>query len=417
VIDASSTGPSKLVEAVVRTFADRFHQPARWAAAAPGRVNLIGEHTDYNGGFVFPMAIDRHVVALAAPVDAPRPRLRVWSSNLEDEVWLPLPAGEPPAAFVASLRRAPIGQGSRWGHYLAGVLGELVALSDVPLRIPSLDVLLTSDVPLGAGLSSSAALEVAMATLLETVTGLALAPLAKAELCQRAERRWAGVPCGIMDQLASTVAEEGSALLIDCQALRWQAVPLPAEVGVLITSSQVRHALDDGAYARRASECAQAARILEVATLRDASRERLTACEGTMDPALFRRARHVITENDRTLAAARALQAGDLPEVGRLLFEGHRSLRDDFDVSCPELDALVEVAEEIGLDGGVLGARMTGGGFGGSTVTLVRRDAAEGVAAALARGFARRTGRRTTPFLSSPAAGAHACDLPERGRR
>ena len=404
---------TKLLQAGAEAYVGRYRQSPRWAAVAPGRVNLIGEHTDYNGGFVFPMAIDRHVVVLAAPADAPRPRLRIWSTNLQDEVQLPLPAGERPAAFVAALREAPIGHGSTWGNYVAGVLGEFVALGDAPLSISSLDVLLTSDVPLGGGLSSSAALEVAMATLLESVTGQRLPTLAKAELCQRAERRWAGVPCGIMDQLASAASEQGSALLIDCQALQWRAVPLPAEVAVLITSSQVRHALDDGAYARRTSECAEAARVLQVVTLRDASYEQLTGAAATMDPVLVRRARHVITENDRTVEAARALRAGDLQAVGQMLYDSHRSLREDFEVSCPELDALVEVAAELGPQAGVLGARMTGGGFGGSTVTLVRREAAEEVAVALARGFTRRTGLRTTPFLSSAAAGARAMAPPD----
>jgi galactokinase len=368
-------------------------------AAAPGRVNLIGEHTDYNGGFVLPLAIDRHVVLAAAPAaGGAGARLRLFSRELDAEVEVGLEGPVPR-------------EGAAWASYVRGVVDGLLRRG---ARLPALDAVVVSDLPLGGGLSSSAALEVAVATALEAASGIRLAPLERARLCQEAEQRFAGVPCGIMDQLASVMGDPAGALLIDCQSEGVQVVPLPAaEVSVLVSNSQVQHALADGAYARRRAECTEAAERLGLPDLRAASPERVEAARASLGDPVFRRARHVVGENGRTLAAARALAAGDHRTAGTLMYESHRSLRDDYEVSCPELDVLVDIARELGEAGGVWGARLTGGGFGGCTITLVRADRAGAVAETLAREYARRTGRQTAPFLARPARGAHL--LPVEG--
>ena len=367
-------------------FAASFGRPPTLLVAAPGRVNLIGEHTDYNDGFVLPMAIDRHLVAAAAPAEGRR--WRVVSAQLQSraELALDLPfvRGDPP-----------------WADYLRGVLAGF-AERGVPL--PALDVVLESDLPAGGGLSSSAALEVAAATLIEAAAGHPLAGLDRARLCQRAEQ-WAGVPCGIMDQLVAVAGRPGAALLIDCQSERFQEIALAQdEIAVLVTDCGVRHALGDGEYARRRQECTEAARLLGVVSLRAASGEQLAAA--TLPPPLDRRARHVIGENARVLAFVQAFERRDFAAAGALLYDSHRSLRDDYQVSCPELDALVDIAGSLGPAAGVLGARLTGGGFGGCTITLVERPRLPEVAAAIAAGYQRRTGRRTAPFVVRAAGGA-----------
>jgi galactokinase len=380
----------------------RWGQPPAWLAVAPGRVNLIGEHTDYNGGFVLPMAIDRHVVVAAAlaPVGA-RPRLRLWSRELQAEVELPLESPVLPSEPA-------------WANYVRGVIDGCLRRG---LPLPALDAVVVSDLPLGGGLSSSAALEVATATALEAASGIRLSPVDKARLCQEAEQRFAGVPCGIMDQLASSLGDASGALLVDCESEVVRLVPLPAaQLTVLVSNSHVQHALSDGAYALRRAECASAARILGVPSLRAATVDLVEAARAQLGDALYRRARHVTSENARTVAAADALAAGDHRTAGRLMYESHHSLREDYEVSCHELDVLVDIAREMGEGAGVWGARLTGGGFGGCTITLVRADQAALVAARLSGEYARRTGRQTTPFAVRPAQGAHLAALPGTGR-
>jgi galactokinase len=381
--------------AAVRSFQDRFGATPVWLAVAPGRVNLIGEHTDYNGGYVLPLAIDRHVAIAAGPAAAGR-RLRVWSAALETSVDIPtggvLGPGEP-----------------SWANYLRGVVSGFVERGFPP---PPIDLAIVSRVPLGGGLSSSAALEVATATVLEGVTGQRLDPRDKARLCRQAEHEFAGVPCGLMDQFASVLGDEGGALLIDCQFEVVRLVPFAdRSVSILISNTNVKHALADGAYLRRRTECIEAARQLGVPSLRDATPEMVEQTRGIFDPVVRRRARHVTTENVRTLAAAEHLEAREFAQVGALMYESHRSLRDDFEVSSAELDTLVDIACEIGEAGGVLGARMTGGGFGGCTVTLVRTESVSAVTATLTREYQRRTGRAPSIFVSRPARGAHLVDI------
>jgi galactokinase len=401
--DATGTSAAR---AAARVFRQHYGTAPRWVAVAPGRVNLIGEHTDYNGGYVLPLAIDRHVAIAAAPsaesasTPGAAPRMRVYSAAVDTSVDIPLEGvlapGEP-----------------SWANYLRGVVSGFGKRVKIPGPI---DAAIVSEVPLGGGLSSSAALEVATATLLEGVTGNVLDPRDKARLCRQAEHEFAGVPCGLMDQLASVMGDEAGALLIDCQFEVVRVVPFadPA-VSVLICNTNVKHALADGAYLRRRTECIEAARQLGVPSLRDATPEMVEAARGIFDPVVRRRARHVATENARTLAAVAHLEAREFAEVGALMYESHRSLREDFEVSSPELDILVDIARGIGQAGGVWGSRMTGGGFGGCTVTLVRSEAVGAVADSIARAYASRLGAPPATFVSRPARGAHLIDPADFG--
>jgi galactokinase len=386
-------GLGDLAAAASELLRRRLGESPVWLAAAPGRINLIGEHTDYNDGFVLPMAIDRHVVLAAAPARDPRRgSLSFFSRELDSAVEIPLHEAVQPAE-------------PGWSNYVRGVVAGFQRRG---VQLPTLDAVVLSDVPLGGGLSSSAALEVGAATLLAAAAGVDLPPLDQARLCQQAEQRFAGVPCGIMDQLACTMGDPAGALLIDCRTDAVRPVPLPSDRAVvLVCNSQVRHALGDGAYARRRAECTEAARLLDVLSLRAATESQVEAARDRLPPAVFRRARHVTSENARTEQAAAALAAHDYQTVGSLMYESHRSLRDDYEVSCPELDALVEAARAIGVAGGVWGARLTGGGFGGCTVTLVRPEAADALAAELAQRYGAATGRRIMPFVVRPARGAH----------
>lgn len=390
----NNRAPSATARTAARAFEDRFRTMAMWVVAAPGRVNLIGEHTDYNDGFVLPMAIDRSTVIAAAPATAsggPR-RMRLQSASVNASIDLSLDApqqrGDPP-----------------WSNYVRGIIA---AFQERGARIPPMDALIASDVPLGSGLSSSAALEVAMATLLEVAADMPLDPFDKARICQRAEREFAGVPCGLMDQLACILGQENGAMLIDCRSVTSRAVPLAhPSARILISNTNVRHALGDGAYARRRAECESAARTLGLASLRDATLEAVDAAQQALGPVLHRRARHVVTENARTLDAARALEAGDVRAAGSLFYASHASLRDDFEVSCAELDVLVDAARELGERSGVYGARMTGGGFGGCTVSLVEASEVDVVSRELHRQYELRARRTMTAFVSRPARGAH----------
>jgi galactokinase len=381
----------QLVQRLQQRFRDVYGRPPRWLAAAPGRVNLIGEHTDYNQGFVLPMAIERYVVVAADRAGADGV-LRVQSDSVHESVQFSLADRERP-------------QTPHWSNYVRGVVAGCVSRGLDP---GALDVLIDSNVPLGAGLSSSAAIEVATATLLEAVTAQTLEPVAKALVCQQAEHGYAGVPCGIMDQFTSVMGRPDHLLLIDCRSTEVEMVPLTdPDVTVLIANSNVKHELTGGEYAERRGQCARAADLMGMASLRDASRSHLEQWHPKLGPVLYRRARHVIGEIQRTTQAAAALTAGDWDQVGQLMYASHESLRRDYEVSCDELDALVDLARQLGETGGVIGARMTGGGFGGCTVSLVASDAVASVAAAIQQGYQQRTGIAPTIFTSRPARGAH----------
>jgi galactokinase len=260
---------------------------------------------------------------------------------------------------------------------------------------------------LGGGLSSSAALEVATATLLETITGQKLDLVEKALLCQKAEHQYAGVPCGIMDQFISVMGRKDHLLLLDCRSRRTELVPMSdPSVSLLVTNTNVKHALTGGEYAKRRAQCEAGAKALGVASLRDATLATLEQGRGRMEDVVFRRARHVIGEIERTTQAAREIQASHWKAAGELMYASHYSLRDDYEVSCVELDAVVEIARGIGLEGGVYGCRMTGGGFGGCTVALVKTEAVAAITKKLAEDYHRKTGIEASQFVSRPADGA-----------
>lgn len=378
-----------------QNFVERFGRPPRWVVAAPGRANLIGEHTDYNDGFVLPLAIERHVV-IAADRLAPRaatteaPTIRLLSEATNQWAAIPLNGAITPG---------PI----EWARYVRGVVAGFIGFG---IRPEPFDAIIYSDLPIGGGLSSSAALEVATATLLEAITGVTLEPLAKALLCQKAEHEFAGVPCGIMDQCSSVMGIENSLLLLDCRAQTVQPVPLDPSLTILIINSNVKHALTDGGYASRRQQCEEAAKILGVPALRDATPEEVVQAGSRLGDVVYRRARHVTREIARTLQAVEAIRSGEWPRVGTLMYDSHASLRDDFQVSCPELDVLVEAAAKIGMEGGVIGSRMTGGGFGGCTISLVRKEMAHDIAERITTTYHQAMGREAAWLITRPAAGA-----------
>jgi galactokinase len=328
---------------------------------APGRVNLIGEHTDYAGGLVLPAAIDRAVTVRFEP--AARIRLR---------------SSEPPGTVELAADGSGAAEG--YGRYVAALVRELAALGRAPAGI---DGVVESDLPAGAGLSSSAALLVAVGLALCERAGLELEPLALAGACRRAEERAVGVPCGIMDPAVSLLGRAGAALLLDCGSLEHRVVPLPPGLGLVVVDSGVRRGLADTGYAARRAELER-------------------ALAGDLDDVTARRLRHLRSENARVEQAAAALGAGDVVALGPILAAGHASLRDDFEVSTPELDLLVELA----LEAGALGARMTGGGFGGSIVALALWEECPAIAAAVAAGYRERTGRETAPIVTRAADGS-----------
>ncbi|HEX6894852.1 MAG TPA: galactokinase [Bryobacteraceae bacterium] len=352
------------------------HQRRAWIA--PGRVNLIGEHTDYNLGLVLPMAIDLACLVVAAP--APGGKLRVYSEQFRESAeWRieEIPQLEPK---------------NNWTDRVAGVAWVL-ARSGVP--VGSQNLLIDSNVPLGGGLSSSAALGVALTLAL----GGPRPSLDLAVLARQAETDFAGVPCGIMDQFVSAHGQAGAAILLDCRSMQWRGVKLPQNLAIVVTNSMVKHDLSSSGYRDRVSECGAAAKALGVPSLRDAKLVQIEA----LDPVLRRRARHVITENVRVGAFAAAAERSDMAEMGRLAIESHQSLRDDYEVSSAELDFLVEAALQVP---GAFGSRMTGGGFGGSTVSFLRPDAVAPFRAAIRAEYQRFNGIDPQIHLCSASQGA-----------
>jgi galactokinase len=380
----------ELTQQTAADFKKAFNRDPQWIAAAPGRVNIIGEHTDYNDGFVFPMAIERYTVIAAAP-------------NGSQTITFHSSSGQGVATVDLTQPVKP-GPKGHWANYPMGVLAGFLARGIKPVGF---DAVMNSTVPLGGGLSSSASLEVATATLLEAVTGKTLDPVEKALLCQKAEHEYAGMPCGIMDQFVSALGKKDHLLLLDCRSRQTQLVPFTdPSVSVLITNTNVKHELTGSEYPTRRKQCETAAKALGVASLRDATADMLEKGRGGMDEVVFRRARHVIGEIERTVFAAEGIRFGNWPTVGQLMYASHDSLRDDYEVSCKELDVVVDIARGIGPKGGVIGCRMTGGGFGGCAVALVKTDAVVAVSNTLAAKYTDQTGIVPTMFMSRPGQGA-----------
>jgi len=353
-----------------------------FVVTAPGRVNLIGEHTDYNDGYVLPMAIERGVRMAVTP---------------RADRTVSLRSSREPGAVEVDLRRPPEPGRRDWARYPLGVIAGYLERG---FDVPGFAAEITADLPAGGGLSSSAALEVATATAVEELCGRGLDPRDRALVCQRAEHVHAGVPCGIMDQFAVTFARAGHALLLDCRSHAMRHVPC-ADVAVLVVHCGVSHALADGEYARRRAECAAAARALGVASLRDVDEPRVRDAGRALPDVLRRRATHVVSENTRVQRFMAAIEASDWAAAGRLMGESHESLRHDYEVSCRELDLLVAAADVPAI----LGCRMTGGGFGGCVVALAAPDRASEALALVRDRYREVSGIDAAGFVTRAAAG------------
>ena len=373
-----------------KKFKEHFNGQPR-VFCAPGRVNLIGEHTDYNDGFVFPMALEDYTTAAVSPRDDRA--LKIWSENMAEMITVDLDKNES--------RRG------HWSDYIAGIARMLELDS---FRLPGANIYLESNVPVGAGLSSSAALEISSAlALLSTVNGeMSNAELAK--VGQRAENQFVGMNCGIMDQFISVHGEKDHALFLDCRTLDYQQVPLPsAQIRVVICNTMVKHELGSSEYNKRRAECEHGVRIMSadfpgIKALRDVSLQQFQKVKNKLPDIVRKRCRHVISEDERTLESIDALNKNDLHRFGKLMNASHDSLRDDYQVSCKELDIMVEEARALP---GVLGARMTGGGFGGCTVNLVKIDQVENFCVEIEKRYQRATGIKPKIYVSSPSQGAH----------
>jgi len=363
-------------------------------ALAPGRVNLIGEHTDYNDGFVLPMAIDRFVAAAFTPSD--EPRLRVHAVRFGETLDLPLPIG------------AARG-GGHWGDYVAGVAW---AMAEAGLPVPGLDMAIAADLPPRSGLSSSAALELATARALVAAAGGSWEPSTAARLCQRAENAYVGVPCGIMDQLAVSAAQEGAAVLIDCRSLATEPVPIPPGLAVVVMDTGVERRLADSGYRARRASCEAAVSVIrglhpEVRALRDVDGAMLVEAADLLDPETAARAQHVVAESRRPHDLAAAFAANDLERCRRLLDDSHWSLRDLYEVSCPELDGITALAR---AHPACFGARLTGAGFGGSAVALVLAEESAAFVDAVGPAYRQQFGIEGALHICRPVGGARILD-------
>ena len=378
-----------------QNFVGKFGVEPEVVVQAPGRINLIGEHVDYLDGLVMPVAINKHIKIAAASTETGN--IRVVSEMAgTSPVVIPLDD-----LFCHS-------ETAKWTNYISGTIA---LLKHKGIETRGFDAYISSTLPLGAGLSSSAALTTATALCIEAMSGKYLEPMERALLCQNVEHEFAGVPCGVMDPLAVGLSQKGNGLLIDCQSLRVENVLIPEELDIIVCDSGVQHALADGEYKRRREQCEEAIRILGTKSLRKTSMETLEEKKKELGPTLYRRARHAITEINRVRDFASALQYGNMSRLGRLMWESHHSLRDDFEVSCKELDLLVQTAYDFGNNRGFVGSRMTGGGFGGSTISLVKSDASQYFISYIKNAYKAKTGKELSPFVTKPSSGAQYCTL------
>ncbi|GHO95937.1 galactokinase [Reticulibacter mediterranei] len=418
---------SQPVRVAAEQFATAFHESMSLytgdlsAAWAPGRVNLIGEHTDYNEGFVLPLAVDR-VSAFAGRARADQ-TVRLWSTHFNHYAQFSLDGL--PETFEAQREALP-----GWARYILGVATEL-ARAGIPLQ--GFDAVVSGDVPLGGGMSSSAALEVATAQACALFSGgkftigaedATLAPLQVAALCQRAEHIASGLKSGILDQAASCLGQPGKAVLLDCRSLAYRYLPFRApEISLMVIDTGVRRELASSAYNERRQQCEDAVEILrgqieqhepenqqarEIKSLRDITQEQFDRYKQELPEILRKRAGYIIKENERVLQVVALLEKNDIEAVGAILWQGHAGLRDEYEVSCEELDALVEIAHQVP---GVLGARMMGGGFGGCTVNLVRTEAVEVLSEAVMRQYPEQTGRQASIDICRAAGGPGSVTL------
>jgi galactokinase len=375
---------------IVSAFRSRFQSETEPEIyRAPGRVNLIGEHTDYNLGFVFPIALEMACYVAIAP--AKHGKLRIYSRDFDQEFEI----------GVEDIRSAkPIGQ---WSDYVVGVAQQL---ANAGIELQSSDLYIASEVPVGSGLSSSAALEIATAFAL--LGSRSMPPVEIAQLGRRAETQFVGMPCGIMDQYASVFGRKGSAIQIDCRSLQHEYVTLPQEIRIVAVNSMVKHELGTSAYRQRVAECQAAVAAIQafdktVESLRDVSLSFFEQIQNSVPPVPRRRARHVISDTQRVLDFAAAARARNLPEMGRLFIASHRSMQYDYEISCEEIDFLVDTAIKIP---GVYGSRMTGGGFGGCTVNLLAPGAVDDFRERLGKAYQERFAKSPVFYDCEPSQGA-----------
>ncbi len=382
------------VKAVEDAFVQRFHARPEFIVRAPGRVNLIGEHTDYNEGFVFPTAIDREMIVAASPNGTNS--ISAYSLDYDETTDF----------LLDKIEKSAI---NSWADYLRGVLNILQKRN---FKLRGFNAVLAGNVPQGAGLSSSAAYEVAIVTLCNVMNNLSISGKDSALIAQQAENEFVGMQCGIMDQFISALGQEDAALMIDCRSLDYRAVPLNlSEHGcsIVITNSGVRRGLVDSEYNARRAECSEGVKLLSKLTgralnsLRDIGLDEFEKHTGSLPNKVVQRCRHVISENERVLAAVSALESSDLATFGRLMNESHDSLRGDFEVSCRELDVLVRLSQG---HPGVMGARMTGAGFGGCTVAIMSNDAIDGFRKTVIPEYEKQTGKKAEVYVCASTAGA-----------
>src|SRR3972149_475935 len=386
----------EIVGQIINIFREKFEQTPAHVARAPGRVNLLGEHVDYNDGFVLPAAIDRATYIAFSPTTSHQTTLVAADFN-EQASFSPQTI---PAKTQTDSTSLP-----DWAHYPAGVMW---ALLEDGLPAPAMNAVFASNVPRGSGLSSSASVEMSFMTAWQTLGGWILPPMQRALLGQKAENQYVGVNCGIMDQFASACGMENHVLRLDCRSLEWQTIPLPKNISIVIADTKVRRKLTSGEYNKRRAACEEAVRLLKqdlpkIKALRDVSVEDFNRLSGKLPDEVSKRARHVVEEIGRSKQAPALLEAGDIQNFGNLMNECHISLRDLYEVSCPELDTMVRIAQTVE---GCYGARLTGAGFGGCTVNLVAREQVNAFAQALATAYESQTGYHPEIYISRPSDGA-----------
>ncbi|HSO11382.1 MAG TPA: galactokinase [Anaerolineales bacterium] len=386
----------KLTDRISEIYREKFGHTPAYIARAPGRVNLLGEHVDYNDGFVLPAAIDRATYVAFSPANARHSTLVAVDFDQQ--------ASFSPDSILTKTQidSSPLPE---WGLYPAGVAWTLL---EEKLPVLPMNAIFASDVPRGSGLSSSASVEMAFMIAWQTLGGWTLPPMQRALLGQKAENKYVGVNCGIMDQFASACGVENKLLLLDCRSLKWKTIPLPDNVSIVIADTTIRRKLTSGEYNKRRSACDEAVRLLQhdlldIKSLRDVSMEDFNRLAGKLPNEIEKRARHVVEEIERSNQAEALLEAGDVQSFGRLMNECHVSLRDLYEVSCPELNTMARIAQSIR---GCYGARLTGAGFGGCTVNLVANKSAESFAHSLANSYESETGLHPEIYITRASNGA-----------
>ena len=381
---------------ITRVFREKFGASPAFIARAPGRVNLLGEHVDYNDGFVLPAAIDRATYIAFSPADSEQTTLIAADFGQRASF----------SAKTLSAKTQPDGSPlPEWACYPAGMMW---ALAEAGLATPALNAVFSSDVPRGSGLSSSASIEMGFGVAWGQLGGWSIPPMKLAQLGQKAENKYVGVNCGIMDQFASACGEADRLLYLDCRALTWQTVPLPPNVSIVVADTTVRRKLTSGEYNKRRNACEEAVRLLKadlpgITALRDVSVDAFNRFSSKLPAEVEKRARHIVEEIERMQQAIPLLESGNLNQFGKLMNECHASLRDLYEVSCPELDVMARLAQPLP---GCYGARLTGAGFGGCTVNLVAQKQAETFAKALAAGYESETGLHPEIYICRASAGA-----------